>query len=416
MRMLSHRYLIVPLIAALFSLPYTGWAQHESDEHQEDATHAEASHEEGPAAFDPTATALHHISDANVYTILDFIRIPLPMILYSKDEGLDIFSSGRFHPGEHDNGEYAYHRYVLFEGNVHRIKDPSFPNDLVEIGPHSFTEHINDENDEVVFLNYQGTEYPLDPRTTLDNGMFGGKFTSFYDFSITKNVLSMILVALILFWLFRQAAVAYTRRNGKAPSGVQSWLEPVFTFIRDEVAIPFIGRDRYLKYLPLLMSLFFFILGLNLFGQIPFLGGTNVTGNLTVTGILAILVFLVVSFSGKKHYWQHIFWMPGVPVFVKPLLAFVEFLGVFIKPITLMLRLAGNIVSGHIAILSFIGLIFIFGKAGESLGGSVVGTFMSVPLTMFMMAIELIVAFVQAFVFTILTASYIGAAIDDGHH
>ena len=163
-------------------------------------------------------------------------------------------------------------------------------------------------------------------------------------------------------------------------------------------------------------SLFFFILGLNLFGQIPFLGSANVTGNLTVTGILAILVFLVVTFSGKKHYWQHIFWMPGVPVFVKPLLAFVEFMGVFIKPLTLMLRLAGNIVSGHIAILSFIGLIFIFGKAGESMGGSLVGTAMSVPLTMFMMAIELIVAFVQAFVFTILTASYIGAAIEDGHH
>lgn len=418
----SHRHLFALLIAALFSLPISGWAQHESDEQQGDTTHSEgmvehagSSHEEGHGTFDPTATALHHIADANVFTILDFIRIPLPMILYSQDDGLDVFSSGRFHPGEHDNGEYAFHRYVMFEGNVHRVKDWSFPNDLVEIGPHSFTERIVD-NDEVVYLNYQGQEYPLDHRSTLDNGLFGGKITSFYDFSITKNVLTMILVAIILFWLFRQAAVGYTRREGKAPSGVQSWLEPVFTFIRDEVAIPFIGKDRYLKYIPLLMSLFFFILGLNLFGQIPFLGSANVTGNLTVTGILAILVFLVVTFSGKKHYWQHIFWMPGVPVFVKPLLAFVEFMGVFIKPLTLMLRLAGNIVSGHIAILSFIGLIFIFGKAGESMGGSLVGTAMSVPLTMFMMAIELIVAFVQAFVFTILTASYIGAAIEDGHH
>lgn len=193
-------------------------------------------------------------------------------------------------------------------------------------------------------------------------------------------------------------------------------IEPMFLFIRDEVAIPFIGKDKYMKFLPLLMSIFFFVLGLNLFGQIPFLGSTNVTGNLTITMVMALIVFFVVNFNGKKDYWMHIFWMPDVPVFVKPLLAAVEIMGLFIKPLTLMLRLAGNISAGHIAILSFIGLIFIFGKSGESLGGSAIGTAMAVPLTLFMMAIELIVAFVQAFVFTILTASYIGAAIEEHHH
>lgn len=186
-------------------------------------------------------------------------------------------------------------------------------------------------------------------------------------------------------------------------------------FIRDDVAVPFLGKN-YKKYFPFLLSLFFFILGLNLFGQIPFLGGSNITGSLTVTMVLAIIVFIVVNINGNKHYWSHIFWMPGVPIPIRILLAAVEVMGLFIKPLTLTLRLAGNISAGHIAVLSFIGLIFIFGKSGESLAGSTVGTFLSVPLTMFMMTIELIVAFVQAFVFTILAASYIGAAIEEVDH
>lgn len=213
-----------------------------------------------------------------------------------------------------------------------------------------------------------------------------------------------------------RAAKAYKENPNRAPKGIQAFIEPVFLFIRDEVAVPFIGKEKYMRFLPLLMSIFFFVLGLNLFGQIPFLGGTNVTGNLTVTMIMALIVFFIVNFNGKKDYWMHIFWMPNVPVFVKPLLAAVEIMGLFIKPLTLMLRLAGNISAGHIAILSFIGLIFIFGNSGANLGGGAIGTAMAIPLTLFMMAIELIVAFVQAFVFTILTASYIGAAIEEHHH
>ncbi|MBK9151275.1 MAG: F0F1 ATP synthase subunit A [Saprospiraceae bacterium] len=208
----------------------------------------------------------------------------------------------------------------------------------------------------------------------------------------------------------------YKASPDKAPTGIQALLEPMFLFIRDEVAIPFIGKKKYMKFLPLLMSIFFFILGLNLWGQVPFLGSTNVTGNLTVTMIMAVIVFIIVNINGNSHYWTHIFWMPGVPTFVKPLLSVVEFMSLFIKPLTLMLRLAGNISAGHIAILSFIGLIFIFGNSGESFGGGLIGTAMAVPLTLFMMAIELIVAFVQAFVFTLLTASYIGAATEEHHH
>ncbi len=372
------------------------------------------------AKFDPAATAIHHISDANVYTILDGIGVslPLPTIIYAPDRGWDVFSSGKFHPGHHEDGHASYNGYVMHHGSVHRVKDPGFPSEgSAEIDGFTHkTEEKNGKKIDVYYALYQGKEYRLDARSTLDGGILGGGITSFYDFSVSKNVLSMILVSLFLFFIFRRAALAYKKNPDKAPKGVQSIIEPMFLFIRDEVAIPFIGKEKYMKFLPLLMSIFFFVLGLNLYGQIPFFGGTNVTGNLTVTMIMALIVFFVVNFNGKKDYWLHIFWMPDVPVFVKPLLAAVEIMGLFIKPLTLMLRLAGNISAGHIAILSFIGLIFIFGNSGASLGGGAIGTAMAIPLTLFMMAIELIVAFVQAFVFTILTASYIGAAIEEHHH
>jgi len=389
------------------------------NQHNENQTneHAHETHGEH-AVYDPAGTAIHHISDANVYTILDFIRIPLPVIIYAPDKGWDVFSAGKFHPGHHDDGHFAYNGYALHHGSIHRVTDAGFPVEgEVEIsGFITKAEEKGGKPFDAKYVLYQGKEYRLDARSTLDGGVLGGGITSFYDFSPTKNVISMILVSLFLFWIFRRAAKSYIENPGKAPKGMQGLLEPIFTFIRDEVAIPFIGKDKYTRFLPLLLSIFFFILGLNLFGQIPFFGGTNVTGNLAVTMVLALIVFIVVNVNGKKDYWQHIVWMPNVPVFVKPLLAAVEIMGLFIKPLTLMLRLAGNISAGHIAIVSFIGLIFIFGNAGASLGGGLIGTAMAIPLTLFMMSIELIVAFVQAFVFTLLAASYIGAAIEEHHH
>ncbi len=374
------------------------------------------SHEAEHGKFDPGATAIHHISDANVFSILDAVRIPLPMILKS-NKGWDIFSSGKFAPGAHEDGASAYNGYVMHHGSVYRVAEDGFPMDgMIPVDGFVHKEEpVNGKIRDFYFVNYQGKEYRLDARTTLDGGILGGGFTSFMDFSMTKNVVSMILVSLFLFWLFRKASQSYQSNPDKAPRGIQGLLEPLVLFIRDEVAIPFIG-NKYRKYLPLLLSVFFFILGLNLWGQVPFLGSVNVTGSLTVTMVLAVIVFIITNINGNKHYWQHIFWMPGVPLPIRILLAMVEGMALFIKPLTLMLRLAGNISAGHIAILSFVGLIFIFGKSGESLPGSIVGTAVSVPLTMFMMVIELIVAFVQAFVFTILTASYIGAAIEEPHH
>ncbi len=385
------------------------------DLHKKDHTdnHAE---EEG---FNTAATAFHHISDQNIFNIGPF-HIPLPCILYAPGKGLSVFSSSKFDIGSHGIGHNAVDGYVLYEGSVRRIVDPDFPQGLVKLdGEHPFDlqkVQINGKEKEQVAVLYNNKNYNTLAKSTLDGGVMGGGITNFYDFSITKNVVSMILMCLFLAWIFIKIARMYKIRRGKEPRGIQSFMEPIFLFIQEEVSKPFLG-DKWEKYQPFLMALFFFILSLNLFGQIPFLGGANVTGNISVTLVLALIVFIVTNLNGKKAYWKHIFWMPGVPALLKIfILTPVEIMGMFIKPLTLMLRLGANIIAGHMTIIAFVGLIFIFRHQFGGAVGTGVGFGMSVPLTMFMMAIELLVAFIQAFVFTILTASYIGAAIEEEHH
>ncbi|MCB0576171.1 MAG: F0F1 ATP synthase subunit A, partial [Saprospiraceae bacterium] len=192
---------------------------------------------------------------------------------------------------------------------------------------------------------------------------------------------------------------------------------PFYIFIRDEVAKPSIG-PKYEKYMPYLLSAFFFILGLNLIGQIPFFpGSANLTGNISVTIVLAVLTFLLTMLSSNKHFWEHTLWMPGIPPVLKIfILTPVEILGIFLKPFTLLLRLFANITAGHIVVLCFVGLIFIFGGAGTSISGTITGALTAIPLTLFMMALELLVAFLQAFIFTMLSATYIGMALEEPHH
>ncbi|MEZ4932892.1 MAG: F0F1 ATP synthase subunit A [Saprospiraceae bacterium] len=396
-----------------------GHDQHDGHQHGSQSNVEENSHGCGHAPegdFNPGATAFHHISDQNIYNIGPW-SFPLPCFLYASDKGWSVFSSGKFHTDDHGhgNGHVAVDGYVLIDGMVHRILDRTFPNGEVEINNHGFhtTMEIHGKEKQVPAVCYDDKLWAVEARSTADGGLFGGGVTSFYDFSITKNVLTMIIVFALMAWLFLTVAKRYKERKGMAPAGVQSFIETMFVFIQDEVAKPFLGK-YWEKYLPFLMSLFFFILGLNLFGQIPFFGGSNVTGNLAITMVLAVITFIVVNINGNKHYWEHIFWMPGVPAWVKTILTPVEFLGIFIKPLTLMLRLFANITAGHMVIVIFVGLIFMFGKGqwGASLGTAVGSTL----LTVFMMSIELLVAFIQAFVFTILTASYIGAATEEAHH
>lgn len=363
--------------------------------------------------FNAGDNAIHHIADANVYSIGPFM-IPLPCILYSKEDGLKTFLSSKFHFDRvgHGDGYVAVDKYVLDGGTVRRITDAGFPKGEVPI---SGFVHKKEGKKEIAFVCHNNKLYRTDSKSTADAGLFGGGITSFYDFSITKNVTSMLLVCSFLFLLFTSVARSMKKRAGMAPAGLQNFMEPFITFIRDEVAIPFLG-PKYEKYLPFLLCIFFFVLGLNLFGQIPFFGGANVTGNLAVTAVLAIFAFLVTNISGNADYWKHLFLAPGTPWFVKLILIPVELMGIFIKPFTLMLRLFANITAGHMVILIFVSFIFIFGKNGTNIPGAGLGAVGATLLTLFMMAIELIVAFVQAFVFTILTASYIGASTEEHHH
>jgi len=368
--------------------------------------------------FNAGDNAVHHIADANAIHVIGNTYINLPCILYAPGQGWKLTTTSTFDAHHHGNGAYSEDGYVLVHGSVMRFQEEAFAQGRVKIDDYAHQE--KEENGKTKYLYsaiINGQCHPLLAKSTLDGGLMGGGLTNFYDYSITRNVFTMLLTVVLLFFLFRSAALAATRRRGQAPKGLQNFLEPFVTFIRDEVAKPSIG-PKYEKYMPYLLSAFFFILGLNLVGQIPFFpGGANVTGNISITIVLALITFLITNLSGNKHYWEHIVWMPGVPAILKILLITpIEILGVFLKPITLLLRLFANISAGHIVILSFVSLIFILGKAGESVGGSVGGMVMSIPLTLFMSALELLVAFLQAFIFTMLSATYIGAAIEEHHH
>lgn len=361
---------------------------------------------------------MHHIADANEFHIWKDVHMPLPCILYAPGQGWSFFMSSKFH-----HGTMALDGYVLNHGRVNRVADPSFPKGEQHIDGvcHEARMVLDAKGAETekdfYFVCLDGKPYQLDPPSTLDGGVLGGGLTSFYDFSITKNVFAMILASILLILVFSAVRKGYARNEGKAPSGIQSFFEPFFLFVKDEVTLPMIGEKHYERFQPFIMTLFFFILFCNLLGLIPFFpGSANITGNLGVTLTLAVFAFIITNINGNKDYWEHIFWMPGIPAWVKFILTPIEILSVFIKPFALMIRLFANISAGHIIILSLIGLIFVFGQNGENIGGVFAGGIVGGLFTAFMNLIELLVAFLQAFIFAILTASYIGAAVEEHHH
>ncbi len=315
---------------------------------------------------------IEHIVDAYEWHIISIgethVTLPLPVILYDKGEWM-VFSSSHFHHG-HD----SYKGY--------------------------FISHHEMNSGKIVRLDESGAEI----RPTLD-------------MSFTKNVLAIFFSMTILVLVFVSVANTYKKRKGQAPKGLQSFLEPIILFVRDDIAKASIGEKNYEKYLPFLLTIFFFILLNNILGIIPFFpGGANVTGNIGVTGVLAAFTFIITTFSGNKNYWTHIFNAPGVPWWLKipvPLMPVVELMGVFTKPFVLMVRLFANISAGHIIILGFISLIFIFGKMSAGLGYGV--SVVSVGFSIFMDFLELLVAFIQAYVFTLLSALYFGMATEEHH-
>ncbi len=321
---------------------------------------------------------MEHIADSHGWHLWGQTSIPLPVIVYNNQRGLTVFSSARF-----EHGHKAYEGYLLNEaGKIEAV------NELGEVEAHTAT------------VNKDIT-------------------AATYDISITKNVFSIFITIAILLLIFTSVAKRYTnKRKGMAPTGLQNAVESIIIFMRDDVIKASIGEKNYEKYLPYLLTLFFFIWTNNVLGLIPvFPGGANVTGNISVALVLAVLTFIITLVSGKKYYWQHVFAMPGVPKGVLLLLTPIEILGVFLRPFVLMIRLFANITAGHIIALSFFCLIFIFGQ--ETLygtGGGLGVSPLSIVFTVFMGFLELLVAFLQAYVFTLLSAIYIGAAVEEHHH
>lgn len=395
------------------------FAQDDHDNHDhsgDDHAESDSSTHGSDAEYDAVTTTLHHISDANEFHLFGKWAIPLPVILYAPGHGFTFGLSNMF-----EHGHTAVDGYVLNHGRVNRVADASFPTGHVHLEGdhpvHMTTHDVDGVERDLGLLSHGGKQYELDQPSTLDGGLVGGGITSFYDFSVTKNVFTMLLAAFLLIFVWGRIRRSYEKNEGKAPSGIQSLFEPLFVFIREEVTKPMIGEQHYERFQPFIMCLFFFILFCNLFGLIPiFPGSANVTGNIAVTLVLAVLVFLVTNFNGNKHYWGHVFAMPGVPKWVLVILTPVEILGLFIKPFSLMIRLFANITAGHIIILSLIGLVFVFGENGANFGGGVTGAVVGGAFTAFMNLIELLVAFLQAFIFAILAASYIGAAVEEHDH
>ncbi|MCU0356122.1 MAG: F0F1 ATP synthase subunit A [Cyclobacteriaceae bacterium] len=304
-----------------------------------------------PEAFQPSEVILHHVLDDHIWHFWDghFGTLYLPVIVYSAERGLEIFSSSNFFDEHHQ--PVIYSGYALEHGHITLNGNPVF------------------------------------------------------DISITKNVAMLFINAALLLGLLIAAAKGAAQNSGKAPKGVQAFLEPIIVFVRDEIVKPNIGH-HYEKYLPYLLTLFFFILFGNILGLLP--GAGNLTGNIAVTMTLAVFTFIITNFSGNKAYWGHIFWTPGVPLPLRIVILPVEIVGVFTKPFSLMIRLFVAITAGHIVLLSLISLAFIF--------QSVTVGFVSSLIVLFINLIELLVAGIQAYVFTLFTSLYIGMAIADHEH
>jgi F-type H+-transporting ATPase subunit a len=380
------------LLVAAFSLFSVSVFAQEGGQHNQHIPNQSEQEEkkEETKKFDANEVIFGHVLDAHQFHFLSYtgsdkqlhhVGIPLPVILYSPQKGFSVFSSGKFH-----HGENVYNGYLLVT--------PEYKESLIKRG-YSEEEVKKFRNESIIAVDENSVP--------LQN-------VKVYDFSLTRNVVQMILALALLIWLMLSVAKRYRERGvGKAPTGMQNLMEVLITFIRDEVGKPNLGH-KYKKYMPYLLTVFFFILINNLVALIP--GTANVTGNIAFTLVLGVISFIVIMFSTNKHYWGHIF-NPPVPGGVKPIMIPVEVLGIFTKPFALIIRLFANMIAGHIIIICLISLIFIFGNlsAGVGWGFSPV----SIAFTIFIYFIEILVAFIQAYIFANLTAVFVGQAFEGSH-
>ncbi|PKH50064.1 ATP synthase F0 subunit A [Tenacibaculum sp. Bg11-29] len=323
----------------------------------------------------------HHLADSHDFSLFSYtndanerkhIGFPLPVIVWTS-KGLKTFMSSAFH--HNDDGHV-----VVDAGGVKLAKVHS---------------KIYELEEGTTSVSFDEEHHPIKAHKLLD-------------FSITKSVFGMLLVGLLMIFGFRSLAKGY--KKGAIPTGFARVLEPLVLYVRDEIARPNIGEKHYRKFMGFLLTVFFFIWVSNLLGLTPL--GFNVTGQLAVTVCLALFTFIIVQFSGNKDYWKHIFWMPGVPVLMKFVLAPIEVLGMLTKPFSLFVRLFANITAGHAVVMGIAALMITlkakFGTAGA--------TGISVFLTLFLTLIEVLVAFLQAYIFTMLSSLFIGMAVEEHEH
>jgi F-type H+-transporting ATPase subunit a len=344
-----------------FIFAFSATAQHENSDTKD-------GHEETDLKTSIKETIQHHLLDSHDFVFYhsekdgSSLSFPLPVILW--DDGLQVFMSSKFHFGEtvaEHNGNY----YKLYHGKIYKT-------------------------DSEGTIHYDEAHHPTNEKPL--------------DISITKSVVMIFVTGLLMLWLFGGLAKSF----GKGPiaTGAGRFFEPIVLYIRDEIARPNIGEKHYKRYINYLLTVFFFVWFLNLFGLTPL--GVNVTGNIAVTFALAMITFVITQFTGNKNYWKHIFWMPGLPWPMKIILAPIELLGVFIKPFALMIRLYANIMAGHVVLMSIIGLIFIYQNW--------IGSSLSFFLAFCLAIIELLVAALQAYIFTMLSALYFGFAVEEHDH
>ncbi|TNE55450.1 MAG: ATP synthase F0 subunit A [Bacteroidetes bacterium] len=361
--------LSIIVLSLMFALPVMASTEH-SESHEEEK-------------FNVSEMIMHHIKDAHEWHLWgghgNSTSIYLPIILV--DEGLHVFSASHFYHGEHRSavdsktGEKVDYvagvgpaaAYAMFHEKIYKM----------EHGELHFEEgHVH------------GAVKPL-------------------DLSLTRNVAFMLIASLILVLIMFSVAKYYRKNGAVSPKGIAKFIEPLIVFVRDDIAKEHINEHKYQRYLPYILTVFFFILICNLLGSVPLIG-TNLTGNITVTMFLAVCTLLLTVLSGNKAYWKHIFWPPGVPIALMPIMIPLEIIGIFTKPFALMIRLFANITAGHIIVLALVSIIFI----NKNLGWAG----LSVPMTLFISVLELLVAFLQAYLFALLSALFIGAAVEEHHH
>ena len=348
-------YLFFTFLLLLLQIPLSGQDTHHSSDTED-------------KEFNASEFIIEHISDSHEWHLFtkengDHVSIYLPVILYSRETGLHFFSSKQLAHG-HEHKGFRLETEGDYAGKIVAV----------------------DESGQI-----------LEDKIPLD-------------FSMTKTVIGMLAAALIGLWLFLALSRSYKKTGISHPKGIQSFLEPIICFIRDDVVIPNIGYEKHEKFMPYLLSVFFFILINNLMGLIPYPPpfGANVTGNLAVTMTLALFTFVIIQINGNKHYWRDIFATPGVPFWLLPIMIPVELIGMISKPFALTVRLFANITAGHIIVMSLLALIFIF--------KSILVAPVSIFFVIFMDCLELLVAFLQAYVFTLLSAVFISLAVSEEHH